>query len=217
MKKNLIFTFTFLFFSMSSHASFTINDPNNLLHSVDTYLAADSFDEAFKIDDSVMYETTRCTYTRNTDGRFSSECDPISESEEYVFAKNSDQVEIREQGSQGSLIITRQMYDSSNGNYLRSYLESMRNYQGWSTIGTDIEKISFESVSISGITVQAIRVFYTIEICQELDEALECFLMPEEMLLGRGLMALGQVIEHIPNRLVPDRTPIAKLIEFSRL
>lgn len=215
MKK--IIAFSFFLFSVSSYASFVINDPNDLLYTIDTYVAPPSFEEGFKLDDRVRHQTTKCKYTQNQDGSFISECDPFIDTEKYVFEKHADYVVVREAGNQGSVTVTREKYDSSNGNYLRSYLKGFRLLPNSSTVEVEIEEVAFESTSLNGSTIQAIRALYTIEICREQDDVQECFLMPEEMLLGRGMPALGQVIEHIPNRLVPDKTPVSKLLEFSRL
>lgn len=214
MKAILLFLLT----SSSCFASYIVNDPSNLLNTVDTYLNAQDFDQAFKLNDLVRFETRKCESTQNEDGSYSGSCEAPEVHEDYVSDKTPDLTIIKPVGGTDSVTITRQEHESINGNHLRFYLENIRSYTGLSSVEINLEKIEFESINISESTVQAVRVFYLVKLCKnDPQNQTECFITPEEMLLGRNLPALGQVIEHIPNRKVLGKSRIYKLLEVSRL
>jgi len=80
-----------------------------------------------------------------------------------------------------------------------------------------MEKIEFENFNISGKFVNGIRAYYTMVICETIDEGVECFELPQEMVLGRNLPAIAQVIEHIYLRTMQNRIVVSKLIDFERI
>lgn len=216
--KKLLLSF---FMLSNAFAGFQINDPNGLLTTVDTYLNAYNFDTAFQVGDIVNYEHRECTYVKDEAGNHIANCSPIVGHKDKVLETYPDKVIILNHDhtdhSESKMTLTREAFEATNGNYLRFYLNSYATQSDLETVEVNIEQVSFENYPVQDSTIQAIRVFYTINMCQKIsDTEEECFILPEEMLLGRGIPVLAQQLEHIPNRLVIDRTYTSKIIDFTR-
>lgn len=216
--KKLFLTF---FMISNAFAGFRINDPNGLLTTVDTYLNAYSFDTAFQVGDIVNYEHRECTFIKDESGNHSANCFPAVIHKDKVLEKYPDRVVILNHDhtdhGESKMTLTRDAFEQANGNYLRIYLNTYSNQSDLENIEANIEKISFENYSVGDAVIQAIRVFYTINLCQKVsDTEDECFILPEEMLLGRNILVLAQLLEHVPNRLVSERTYTSKIIDFTR-
>jgi len=86
----LVCLILFVLVSTNTFAGLTINDPGNLLGSVDTYINSYDFDSAFSLADKSWYEEKNCTFTRDDQGNYSANCEtPYSYAEEIIEKTSS--------------------------------------------------------------------------------------------------------------------------------
>lgn len=208
--KVLILSF-FISIPVSVFAAVSINDPSDLLGTIDNYINSYNFDSAFSVGDKAWYSDQDCTFIKDVAGNYSADCKPSVTTLQEVVLKTPIEVII------GNFIITKDQFNQIRGNFLRYYLENSFNALDINSASVQMEKIQFETVNVQGKMVQAIRAFYSINICRMIRGEELCFLLPQEMLLGRNIPAVAQMLEHIYVRIVPVNIPVSKIQDFQRL
>lgn len=229
----VILFFISVVLSRSVIAVVQVNDPSNLLNTVDTYINAPSFDVAFVVSDQSSRGDKDCTFTKINDFLYSHEC-----SEERIYSRSvsettSDYVVLNYSNQAENEKFTRADYAQINGNYLRQHIKQFDLLTNVKSITIDIEQVEFETVDLQGSTIQAIRTHFTSKICREVVSDLpptggaplppmevnseECFTQGQEILLGRNIPYVVQPLEHVPNRLTSEKVVSARAISFSRL
>lgn len=200
----------FVLYSTAVFSNVVIDDPNDLLTTVDNYIRPISFDSAYTLGDKAWYKNKECTFNRDENGNYSAECGPVIDTLEEVLEKNSLMVNV------GGKIITKDQYENINGNYLRYYLLDSFTNSEVNSVEAKIERINFETFTAQEKLIQAIRIFYTLNICKIFENENICFVLPQEMLLGRNLPAVAQLLEHVYIRTLPTKIPTSKLHDFQR-
>lgn len=210
--KKLCAMFLFVFMNSSFAVVPEIKDPSGLLSTIDTYLGFKSFEEAFMIEDRVWYQEKNCRVERNHDGSYTSSCEEPSISEDAIVEKMSDEIRTIK-GEK----IARSNYEQAHGNFLKYYFNSYSSDTSLSSFVVDMEKIAFEDVMVSGKLVKGIRAFYKINFCKTVDSKEECYYLPQEMVLGRNIPMLGQLLELVYHRETPEKVKVTVLQDYSRL
>ena len=206
-------------------ALLTIRDPSGLLNSIDTYIGTD-FDSAFKLGDQTWHEKRKCQVHDNN-GQISASCEEPIVEEDQIIEKTTDSA-----ASQNGMIITRNQFEKINGNFLRYTFDTYSNDTTLKTVDVEMEKITFENATVNGKVIKGIRAFYNLKLCK-VDETNDtpplpelpgqpgdanrlCFSLPQEMLLGRNMSMLGQMLEFVFHRKTPIRTDISVLKDYFR-
>lgn len=188
----------------------TIKDPSGLLNSIDTYVGID-FDSSFFIGDKVWYEEKSCRVNQENGEQYTAICEEPIVVDDEVIAKTTEGIRTLKGN-----IITRVNFQNANGNYLRLYFDKYLSDTTLASVIVNMEKITFENFNANGKTIKGIRVFYKLNLCRKVGSDEECFLLPQEMLLGRNMPMLGQVLELIFHRETTIRTNISVLKDFIR-
>ena len=70
-----------------SYGDVQINDPNNILNQVDTFLALSDFDQSFKVGDLARFAKKNCKFIQNSDGTVTADCEGSQIIEDAVIEK----------------------------------------------------------------------------------------------------------------------------------
>lgn len=189
-----------------------IKDPSGLLNTIDTYLGYKTFDESFIVGDKAWYQEKSCRIDRTGTGDYSASCEDPINTETTIIEKTTDLVKT----SKGA-VISRSDYEVTNGNFLRFYLGTYRSDSSLSSVTIEIERISFEDVTVNEKPVKAIRVFYKVNACKVVESSEECYFLPQEMALGRNIPMIGQLLEFVYHREIPGKVILSALQDFQRL